>query len=540
MKNLSEQFRCLIGAILVLINMTACWDLDENVYSEITEDTYNYEVGDATKIVGSSYATLREFAGFYTYYMQEICTDELVQPANSAGWDDGGVFRRMHLHTWNAEQTHVDDYWRTCYTGILLANRAIQQLSKDDFPVGESENKSGLIAESRALRAFYYWYILDNFGDAPLVTTPSSDLPGKTLRTDIYDFVVKELSECTNDLPEKKDASNYGRFTKWGAKALMANILLNAEVYTATPQWEACAGVCTEIINSGQYQLDMNYLDPFKVYNENSLENIFVIPFDNIYAKGFEIYKASLHAANQATYSLQDSPWGPGSVKAPPQFIDTYDANDERLNQMWLSGSQYAMDGTPLEGSYDMLNKPLVFVNSMPDGVFTGEADGLRSVKYEVEIGAKTFMNNDFVLFRLTQVYMMKAECLLRTGDAEGAARIVTQVRQRAFKKNPEKATVTGNELKQPSKYVYGTVDKYVLTPQNIKYPEQFGRFYDELGWEFVGETMRRRDMIRFGHFTKAQWLSHKPNGDHRVVFPIPQQTVDANPQLEQNPAYLH
>lgn len=60
MKNLSKQYRYLIGAILVLINITACWDLDENVYSEITEDTYNYEAGDATKIVGSSYATLTQ------------------------------------------------------------------------------------------------------------------------------------------------------------------------------------------------------------------------------------------------------------------------------------------------------------------------------------------------------------------------------------------------------------------------------------------------------------------------------------------------
>ena len=49
---------------------------------------------------------------------------------------------------------------------------------------------------------------------------------------------------------------------------------------------------------------------------------------------------------------------------------------------------------------------------------------------------------------------------------------------------------------------------------------------------------MRRRDMIRFGHFTKAEWLSHKPNGDFRSLFPIPQEAVDANPNLKQNPAY--
>ena len=185
-----------------------------------------------------------------------------------------------------------------------------------------------------------------------------------------------------------------------------------------------------------------------------------------------------------------------------------------------------------------MMGKPLVFVNSMPDGIFTGEADGFRLQKYEIQEECKTFMNNDFVIFRLAQVYMMKAECLLRTGKADEAAQLVTTVRQRAFRNHPEKAKVTGNDLKQPSKYVYGTVSDYVLTPQGKSYPEQFGRFYDELGWEFVGETMRRCDMIRFGHFTKAEWLSHKPNGDFRSLFPIPQEAVDANPNLKQNPAY--
>lgn len=539
MKQLNKYINYILCCLATVISNTACTNLDENVYSDITEDTYKYEPGDATKILGSSYANLRSFYGFYTYYTQEITTDELVQPANSAGWDDGGVFRRMHLHTWNAEQDHVIQYWEACYTGILLANRAIQQISSESFPLAPNEDRASLIAEARALRAYYYWYVIDNFGDAPFITEPSSELPEKTAKGEIYDYIVKELLECVNDLPSKRDVSNYGRFNQWGAKALLANIYLNAEVYTGTPQWEACIAQCNDIINSGEYDLDKNYLDPFKVQNENALENILVVPFDHIYAQGFEIYKAALHAANQATYNLQDSPWGPGSVKAPPQFIDTYDGEDERLEQQWLKGQQYAMDGTLLEGSYDMLGKPLVFVNSMPNGTFTGEADGYRSVKYEVEIEGKTFMNNDFVVFRLTQVYMMKAECLLRTGNVDAAAEIVTLIRQRAFKKNPEKAKVTGAELQQESSYVYGVVDNYVLTPQAGVYPEKYGRFYDELGWEFVGETYRRRDMIRFGHYTKVEWLSHKPNGDHRSLFPIPQKVVDANPKLEQNPAYV-
>lgn len=522
--------------------LVSCTDLNEEIFSEITEDSYIYEAGDATKVVGAAYASLREWgncgSGQAPMLSQEICTDEGVFPANGSGWDDGGVFRRMQLHNWNTDQLQVKKLWNTCYTGILLANRAIETISGEGFPFAPDENKAAMIAESRALRAFLYWYVLDNYGDAPLVTVPTDELPANTPRKDLYDFVVKELLEAMPDLPAEKTEANYGRYTVWGAKALLANVYLNAEVYTGTPQWEKCIAVCNEILGSGKYELDADYRDPFRTDNENSKENILVIPFDEIYATGFNYHLAALHGANQQTYQLVGSPWGAGAYKGVPQFIDTYDKDDARLGYTWLGGPQYAADGSPLLGAYDQMGQPLDFVNRMPDGIFTGEAEGLRFLKYEIAMGARSELNNDLVLFRLGQVYMMKAECLLRTGKADEAASIVTLIRKRAFKDHPEKAVVTGTQLEGPSRYVYGTVENYVLTPQGKRYPEQFGRFYDELGWEMAGESFRRRDMIRFGHFTKAEWLSHTPNGDHKVLFPIPQPVVDSNPNMQQNPNY--
>lgn len=534
-----------IGILLVgclSFNFMSCTDLTEEVFSDITEDSFKYEAGDATKVVGAAYANLHAWgdcgSGKAPMLSQEICTDEGIFPANGSGWDDGGVFRRMHQHNWNSEQLQVTRLWEVCYSGIILANRAIQIISQDDFPFAANENKASMVAESRALRAFYYWYIMDNFGDAPLVTIPTDELPELTSRKEIYNFIVKELQESFKDLPSEKTEDNYGHMTLWGAKALLANVYLNAEVYVGEKQWDACAKVCDEIIGSGKYSLDQNYKDPFKAQNENSLENIFVIPFDEIYATGFNYHLAALHGANQKTYNLVGSPWGAGAYKGVPQFIDTYDKDDERLAATWLGGPQYASDGTPLTGAYDQMGKPLVFVNQMPDGIFTGEAEGLRWTKYEIQMGARSELNNDLVIFRLTQVYLMKAECLLRTGKADQAASIVTMIRKRAFKNHPEKATVSGSQLQEKSSYKYGNVENYVLTPQDKSYPEQFGRFYDELGWELAGESYRRRDMIRFGHFTKAAWLSHKPNGDYKTVFPLPQKVVDANPKIQQNPNY--
>jgi hypothetical protein len=68
--------------------------------------------------------------------------------------------------------------------------------------------------------------------------------------------------------------------------------------------------------------------------------------------------------------------------------------------------------------------------------------------------------------------------------------------------------------------------------------PVPYGRFLDELGWEFAWEGHRRRDMIRFGTYTTKSWLSHKPQGDYRIVFPLPEIQIGANPNIEQNPNY--
>lgn len=164
--------------------------------------------------------------------------------------------------------------------------------------------------------------------------------------------------------------------------------------------------------------------------------------------------------------------------------------------------------------------------------------EGYRMNKYAVGEGAFTNSNTDIPLFRYAEVLMMKAECLLRAGEA-GAGVLVTEVRQRAFKENPELAAVTDNQLKENSCYEYGYVENYQIVDKGNTDIVPFGRMYDELGWEFAWEMHRRRDAIRFGVYTTKSWLSHKPEGDYRSVFPIPESVLTSNPKLEQNPNYL-
>jgi len=133
---------------------------------------------------------------------------------------------------------------------------------------------------------------------------------------------------------------------------------------------------------------------------------------------------------------------------------------------------------------------------------------------------------------------MMKAECLLRTGHADDAAALVTQVRQRDFTNTPAKATVTGAQLQQGSVYQYGYWDNGAITQLQGGSDISFGRFLDELGWEFAAEGHRRSDIIRFGVFTTKMWFQHASSSQDKTLFPIPATELNKNPNLHQNTGY--
>ena len=304
--------------------------------------------------------------------------------------------------------------------------------------------------------------------------------------------------------------------------------------------WQECLDVCDQMITSSPCGLSENYNASFRATGtESSKEILFTIPFDKTLAGGQSIHMFSWHGELQKKFKLEATPWGSGSGMALTQFIDTYDENDTRLTDTWLMGDQYTPEGELLLCTYDMKGQPLSYIKDVKDGNYTNETDGYRMFKFEVPEGTTGSSDTDFPLHRYSEVLLMKAECLLRLGKP-GAGDLVTEVRRRNFKNNPEKAVVTDNDLKANSSYQYGTVINYVNQHNGDQSPIEFGRLLDELGWEFAWEMHRRRDLIRFGIYTKKNWLSHDAagEGDYRTVFPIPEAALTSNPQLTQNPDY--
>lgn len=528
-------------AVLAATTFTSCDNsLDETVYSDILEQSYNYTTSDFNRNINGAYDALRSTTQMAFWQTQELSSCEVVTAPNISGWNDGGIYLQLHYHKWISTLGCINDVWNGYYRGAVLCNSAIEKVENNMFPgISDSQRTEGL-AELRTLRAYYYWLICDNFGDAPLVTTTNHDLPEKSTRQDIYDFIVKELKEAIPDLNENQDQSMYGRFNKWAGKCLLANIYLNAEVYTGTPQWEACLQECNDIINSGKCELSPNYKDPFRATGvENSKEVLMTIPYDydhGIY--GNWLWMNSWHKELKKKFKTAAQPNEAGGMKAIGQFIDSYDPEDSRIDDTWLHGIQYDADGNMLYGQYDMQGQPLNFTKDLPSAEYTNEMEGYRMNKYEVAENEQWSSSTDIPIFRYAEVLLMKAECLLRLGKP-GAGAIVTEVRRRDFKNDPDKAVVTDDDLKKDSKYPWGYVQDYKIVDKGDQTPVELGALFDEYMHEFAYESHARRDMIRFGVFTKKSWLSHKPNGDYRTVFPIPESALTANPKLVQNPNYV-
>lgn len=535
MPNHTFRYAPALLCIGLLVASASCRDLTEVPFTQVTDQNFKPTGADIGSLIAPAYTPLRGlWMGWYgNLDTQEESSDELITPVRPNGWYDGGTYIRMHQHRWDANQGQPSSLWGNAFGGINAANRVIYQIESGILPI-EGDAKVSIPAELKALRAYDYSLLLDNFGNVPIVTDfTATELPSQSSRADVYAFVVKELTDAIPQLSDIAGTAVYGRMNKWAALAILARVQLNAGVYTGTPHYDQVLALTQQIIDGQKYRLEQSYRAPFARNNDQSVENIWAVPYDAINATGSSFHMKTLKPELRFVFNMQAQPWG-GSA-SNPQFIDTYDAADKRLQDTWLRGPQFdnAAHG------YD-------FVKFVPSITKTDFNNGFPVWKYEIYAGETGSSDVDYPIVRYAEVLMMRAEALLRTGQADAAAAIVTQVRQRDFPSDPSKATVAGAQLTQGSVYNYGwdDTDGVVKTAAggapvtNGGADIQYGRFLDELGWEFAVEGHRRSDLIRFGVFTSKKWFNHVPNGDYRALFAIPSGVIATNSKLTQNPGY--
>jgi hypothetical protein len=477
----------------------ACQELEQEVLDGVTaEDIANSNNPNLINVLkASAYSRIVGSWGGHNsiWSIYEVSSDEMAIPQKGADWEDGGLWLRMHRHTWQPSDEAFNNSWNYCYSAIGEINNLLIQ-----YP-----DVAALNAELKVLRALIYLWLIDSFGNVPIVQeTTTGGNPRNNTRAEVFAFIEKSVKDNA-DLLVKEDTKTTINY--YSAHAILAKLYLNAQIYTGTQRWADAEAAADVVINSGKYSLASNFFTVFSERNNGSTENIFTLPYDQNNAQGFNLPQMTLHYLSQNTYNLQEQPWnGYASLE---EFYNKFDDKDVRKNS-FLVGPQFASDGTRLNDisaePNDPDGPPLTFtpqINQLAPNAF--RQAGARVGKFEFANGAASSLNNDYPLIRLGDIILIKAEAAFRQGKTAIALTSINQIRKRA-----------------------GMPDYASLTLDDI---------FNERGFEMFAEASRRTDQIRFGKWNQP-WWEKGASQPFRALFPIPLQVINANPNLTQNPGY--
>jgi len=489
------------------------------------------------------------------FSLEENTADNSLVPTRGGDWDDNGVWRVLHNHTWDANHGQ-----------ILSVFNNLNKLNFDATNVLGFSPTPSQSAQARVLRAFALYYLLDLYGQYPFRNPGDNLLLAPEVKTgaDAINFIISEITASLPDLPAPGDATKINTDV---ANVLLMKCLLQKGTFIsrAAPTFDPAdmaqvVSIGTSIINSNRYKYSKNYFDNFAPDNHNSPEAIWLYPntggvstnHGNIEARwnmGLHYNSWDKQAPNAgwngfSTVSDFYNSFGATTATADANRIGGFftgvgaennkdTALDERLGGRttsdsidwrtsgirsgFLIGQQYNEDSTKQK---DRKGNPLAFDPKIADDMKeTGanlEVTGIRVIKYPPDYnfyGGPA--NNDLMIYRYPDVVLMVAEAELRINAADPNALILVNGLRTARKAAP-----------LPSLTL---VNKANIYDQNTLVAER-GR---ELYWE----SFRRTDLERFGVYNNL-W-QYKPSDDPKyLLFPIPSQALAANPNLKQNPGY--
>jgi hypothetical protein len=494
---------------LLLVSMLftiSCTDLNEDLYDRVEDGNFGQTPKEVDALVGGAYSSLRGFSdgistnyptSEYVFFLNETVSDEATIPTRGTNWYDGGQYQDAQRHTWKPDNRMILSAWRYNYTGIAKINSIIYQVDKSSLT---AEAKAPIYAELKALRAYYYYNLLDLFGNVPIVVNfEDTSLPSNSTRKQVYDFVEKELLDA---IPHLTANVVYSKLTKNVAYSLLARLYLNSEAFIGTPRWQDCIDMCQKVTG---YTLAPDFFANFATENEKSPEIIFAIPYDQKAGTvGNYMNSMSLHYLHKLTISASgtDYPWSANGMCAQPGVYSAFAATDKRRKCM-VAGDQISV----ATGSVIIMDngEPLTYTEEVTSVADAKENQGVRLGKYEMKAGEQWERDHDLVLIRYAEILMMQAECYVRLGAADLAKPFVQQITARA-----------GEEM--PAVIDLAFIDKELLK-------------------EFTFEGRRRTDNIRFGTFF-GSWWEKGPTEKYRAIFPIPSTVLTTNKNLVQNPGY--
>ncbi len=448
------------------------------------------------------------------WYLQDLTTDEVIWSYEN----DGGT-RELQRNIWTASNPILLGMFSKVMAEVAFSNEFLRQTTPEKLS-GRGVSDATLLndislyrKEVRVLRAMAYYNLMDLFGKAPFVTEndPLNTAGPEYNRQQLFSYIEGELNALIPDLKAPR-TNEYGRLDQAMARMILAKMYLNAEVYIGTPKYTECVTQCNTII-AGGYTLNTNYLNNFKADNNISPEMIFTLQSDGNVTQSYGPTTVMVNGSvgsieqNGTSIGVGSGGWG-GALRLRKQFVQKFDgtAFNTDARKTIISGARNIdiLDIANRDQGY-ILKK---FSNISSTGVAGSDA---------------TFVNTDFPLFRLADVYLMYAECALRGGAGATATQGLAYVNSLRARAN------NGSTI------------------ANISSPDLTLDFIlDERARELHWEAHRRQDLIRFGKFTGGSynwaWKGNGTNGiaisNNLKLFPIPANSLAANPNLTQNPGY--
>jgi len=499
-----------------MVLMPACTDLTEVPEDALTPDNGFKNDEEILAGVASVYARLRSTMWGY-FNLSEITTEEVIVPTRGSDWYDNGRWLEIYKHTWTANSgSALDDMngtWNDLNSGVARANLMIDIVEGAGGP-----NAEPFLAELRSLRAWYYYMLMDMFGGVPVVTGTELQQSARASRDSVFRFIESELKAVRLVLPRTRPAGEYGRITRGAADAILANMYLNARVFTGTvtptgltpgaARWQDAVNFADSVINSGTYSLAIDYKRNFAADNEGSRENIFVIVHSQVAGLGMSLAHRTGHYNHFSTGS--GGPWN--GFAAIAETYRAFDPADTRRN-IFLVGPQVSLEsGEPIK---DRAGAPLVITDTIGSETQAKENEGPRYNKFPPTPNVPNGDShpNDYPFFRLAEMYLIKAEALNELGQTGAAIIEINRVRARSF--NPAQPLAAG-----------------------LSQAEVRDAVLRERLFEFAFEGKRRQDLIRHGKYTAARRFKLVSEG-YRILMPIPATQIQANPMLQQNPGYF-
>lgn len=523
-----KKIKYFIGTVLLSFVLASCESLDTEPTDRIIDSYFWKSESDAIMAANGVYNSLAA-----TDYMFLDCATD--QAWNDISWGKahllGNGSQDAELWTWTA------DKWKSSYVTIQRANYFMENVDRIEKISGELKNR--LCAEVRFIRAMTYDDLINLYGDVPLAKTTLDIKNGqlsRTSRDEVFNYVVAELKDLAQFLPDKYAASETGRVTKGAAKALLMRAYLRANKYA-----EAKAAA-KEVMDMNLYELYSSYEKLFKYAGENCKEVIFD-----------KQYIATTNSHNVSKILSPRSCSGASEIVPLKGLVDAYEmANGKAITDPTSGYDPYQ----PYKGRDSrLLATVLVPGATMPNGsifnplpgqnpVGTDAVDngntstsrtGFHFMKYvnpEDLVESNNNCHNNIILIRYAEVLLSYAEAKVETDDIDQSVYdAINAVRNRAGMPSIE----TGKSKEQ--------LKEIVRQERKVEFPLEGIRYFDIRRWK-TAETIMPGDVYGItyvdanGKLATIKAETRKFNSKRDYLWPIPFRERNVNPNLGQNPLY--